>query len=80
MVREEPPGASPGQLLDRVQALSAEVDALEDAGTRELAQELVGAVIAMYGDGLERIVETIAASRSTASAGTGGSWRSSRHG
>jgi Fe-S cluster biogenesis protein NfuA/nitrite reductase/ring-hydroxylating ferredoxin subunit len=63
MVREEPPGASPGQLLDRVQALSAEVDALEDARTRELAQELVGAVIAMYGDGLERIVEAIAASR-----------------
>jgi Fe-S cluster biogenesis protein NfuA/nitrite reductase/ring-hydroxylating ferredoxin subunit len=53
----------PGQLLDRVQALSAEVDALTDERARELAQELVGAVIAMYGDGLRRIVEAIESSR-----------------
>jgi Fe-S cluster biogenesis protein NfuA/nitrite reductase/ring-hydroxylating ferredoxin subunit len=63
MDRAEPPGASPGQLLDRVQSLSEGVDALEDARARELAQELVGAVIAMYGDGLERIIETISSSR-----------------
>jgi hypothetical protein len=55
--------AGPGELLDRVQALSAQIDELEDVRARELAQELVGAVIAMYGDGLRRIVEAIVASR-----------------
>lgn len=53
------PEPVPGELLDRVQVLSAEVDALPDGRARELAQELVGAVIAMYGDGLRRIVEAI---------------------
>jgi Fe-S cluster biogenesis protein NfuA/nitrite reductase/ring-hydroxylating ferredoxin subunit len=52
----------PGELLDRVQALSAQVDALHDARARELAQELVGAVLAIYGDGLRRIVEVIESS------------------
>jgi Fe-S cluster biogenesis protein NfuA/nitrite reductase/ring-hydroxylating ferredoxin subunit len=56
------PEPVPGELLDRVQALSAEIDALQDVGARELAQELVGAVIAMYGDGLRRIVESIESS------------------
>jgi Fe-S cluster biogenesis protein NfuA len=51
---------SPEQLLDRVSALSAEIDELEDPRARELAQELVGTVIAMYGDGLRRIVAEIA--------------------
>jgi Fe-S cluster biogenesis protein NfuA/nitrite reductase/ring-hydroxylating ferredoxin subunit len=55
--------AAPGELLDRVQSLSAEVDALKDERSRELAQGLVGAVIAMYGDGLRRIVEAIESSR-----------------
>jgi hypothetical protein len=55
--------AGPGELLDRVQALSAELDELEDVHARDLAQALVGAVIAMYGDGLRRIVEAIESSR-----------------
>ena len=55
--------ALPEELLDRVQSLSAEVDELRDARARELAQELVSAVIAMYGDGLARIMETIAQAR-----------------
>jgi Fe-S cluster biogenesis protein NfuA len=55
--------AAPGDLLDRVQQLSAEVDALQDAPARELAEELVGAVVAMYGDGLRRIVEVIESAR-----------------
>lgn len=50
---------SPSELLDRVEQLSARVDQLDDPQVRELAQELVAAVIAMYGDGLRRIVETI---------------------
>jgi Fe-S cluster biogenesis protein NfuA/nitrite reductase/ring-hydroxylating ferredoxin subunit len=53
----------PGKLLDRVQWLSAQVDELPDPGARELAQELVSAVIAIYGDGLRRIVETISEAR-----------------
>ncbi len=55
--------ALPGDLLDRVQQLTARADELPDAHARELAQELVGAVIAMYGDGLRRIVGVIEASR-----------------
>jgi Fe-S cluster biogenesis protein NfuA len=55
--------ALPGQLLDRVQALTEQLDQLHDARARELAQELVGAVIAMYGDGLRRIIEAIGRSR-----------------
>jgi Fe-S cluster biogenesis protein NfuA/nitrite reductase/ring-hydroxylating ferredoxin subunit len=54
---------SPGELLARVEQLSARVEQLADPAARELAQELVGAVIDMYGDGLRRIVEAIAASR-----------------
>jgi Fe-S cluster biogenesis protein NfuA len=53
------PPADPEQLLERVQALSEAVDALPDPRARELASELVSAVIAMYGDGLERIVTAI---------------------
>jgi len=55
--------AIPEELLERVERLSAAVDELPDARARELAQELVGAVIAMYGDGLARIVATIEESR-----------------
>jgi Fe-S cluster biogenesis protein NfuA len=55
--------ALPDELLDRVQALSAAVDEIPDAHARELAQELAAAVIAMYGDGLRRIMEAISASR-----------------
>jgi Fe-S cluster biogenesis protein NfuA/nitrite reductase/ring-hydroxylating ferredoxin subunit len=46
-----------------VQELTAALDELPDVRARELAQELVGAVIAMYGDGLERIIATIVAAR-----------------
>ena len=56
-------GAHPDELLDRVQALSAQVDELPDPRARELAQELVSAVIAMYGDGLRRIMEAISTAR-----------------
>lgn len=55
--------ALPGELLDRVESLTAQLDELPDAHAREIAQDLVGAVIAMYGDGLRRIIETIVAAR-----------------
>jgi Fe-S cluster biogenesis protein NfuA/nitrite reductase/ring-hydroxylating ferredoxin subunit len=55
--------AHPGELLDRVQDLTAQVDELTDVRARTLAQELVSTVIAMYGDGLARIMEVIGDSR-----------------
>ncbi|HEX2358833.1 MAG TPA: NifU family protein [Solirubrobacterales bacterium] len=46
-------------LVERVQELSDAVDMLEDPRARGLAQELLGAVLELYGDGLERIVAAI---------------------
>src|SRR6185503_12185189 len=47
------------QLIARVQELTGRLEHLEDAECRELAEELTGAVVQMYGAGLERIVELI---------------------
>jgi Fe-S cluster biogenesis protein NfuA/nitrite reductase/ring-hydroxylating ferredoxin subunit len=55
--------ANPADLLERVQELTERVDELPDPRARQLAQELVAGVIAMYGDGLTRIMEVIAGSR-----------------
>src|SRR3954452_2942493 len=55
--------AQPVELLDRIQDLTAKVEELPDPRARELAQELVATVIAMYGDGLERIMAVIGESR-----------------
>jgi Fe-S cluster biogenesis protein NfuA len=57
------PPAAPAELLARVEELSAQVEELPDPRARELAEELVSAVIAMYGDGLERIMSVIGGSR-----------------
>jgi Fe-S cluster biogenesis protein NfuA len=57
------PPAAPAELLARVEELSARVQQLEDPRARELTEELVSAVIAMYGDGLERIMAVIGDSR-----------------
>lgn len=55
--------AGPGELLDRIQELTAQLDRYPDERARELAHELLGAVIAMYGDGLRRIMDAIGRSR-----------------
>ena len=55
--------AGPAELLDRVQELTAKLDELPDAEARELAQDLLSAVIAMYGDGLRRMMDAIGRSR-----------------
>ena len=47
------------QLIARVQELTGRLEELEDERCRELAEELTGAVVQMYGAGLERIVELI---------------------
>lgn len=63
MPTHPPDTANPADLLERVQALTERVDELPDPRARQLAQELVAGVIAMYGDGLARIMEVIAGSR-----------------
>jgi Fe-S cluster biogenesis protein NfuA/nitrite reductase/ring-hydroxylating ferredoxin subunit len=55
--------AGPDELLDRVQQLTARLDEYPDERARELAQDLVSAVIAMYGDGLRRIMDAVGRSR-----------------
>jgi Fe-S cluster biogenesis protein NfuA/nitrite reductase/ring-hydroxylating ferredoxin subunit len=49
----------PEQLIARVQELTGRLEDLEDPACRELAEELTGAVVQMYGAGLERVVELI---------------------
>ena len=58
-----PPGGSapdePDALMERVQRLSAEVDRIRDPAARESAQDLLAAVMDLYGEGLHRIVEAL---------------------
>jgi Fe-S cluster biogenesis protein NfuA/nitrite reductase/ring-hydroxylating ferredoxin subunit len=58
--------ASPEELIERVQRLTEELDRVADPVARDRAEELVGAVIEVYGQGLERIVELIGTDESTA--------------
>jgi len=46
-------------LVGRVQVLSEQLDGLSDVHARELAQELLSAVMILYGDGLQRIMSAI---------------------
>jgi len=59
---------SPSELLDRVEQLSTRLEELDDPEAQALAQELLAAVIAMYGDGLRRIVEAISEARDAGAA------------
>jgi len=49
------------QLVERVQDLQAALESSSGSATRELAEELVSAVVQLYGAGLERILETLVA-------------------
>ena len=51
---------APEQLFERVQDLQDQLDQSPDAGTRRVADELVSAVVQMYGSGLERIFAGLA--------------------
>ncbi len=53
---------SPDELIERVQRLTAEVERLGDPATRRASEELVGAVLELYGEGLERIFAAVAES------------------
>jgi Fe-S cluster biogenesis protein NfuA/nitrite reductase/ring-hydroxylating ferredoxin subunit len=50
----------PEELIQRVQDLQERLEATGDAATREVADQLVSAVVQMYGAGLERVVELLA--------------------
>jgi Fe-S cluster biogenesis protein NfuA/nitrite reductase/ring-hydroxylating ferredoxin subunit len=54
-----PEPGSPEELVERVQALTAELEAVSDPAARARAEELVGAVIEMYGAGLTRVFATL---------------------
>ncbi len=49
------------ELLARVQDLQSRLESSGDLQTRELADELVSAIVQMYGDGLARIVSSLLA-------------------
>ena len=48
--------ATPEELIERVQDLQARFESSGESSTRARADELVGAIVQMYGAGLERIV------------------------
>ncbi|HYB29151.1 MAG TPA: NifU family protein [Solirubrobacteraceae bacterium] len=47
------------QLVQRVQELQEQLESSHDSATRELAEELVSAVVQMYGAGLERVLTSL---------------------
>jgi Fe-S cluster biogenesis protein NfuA/nitrite reductase/ring-hydroxylating ferredoxin subunit len=47
------------QLVERVQELQGRLESSGDSGTRAVAEELVAAIVQMYGAGLERIIGTL---------------------
>ena len=59
MPAERSNAVSPEALIQRVEELTAQVEQLPDPVARRTAQDLVSAVIDMYGQGLERIVEVL---------------------
>jgi Fe-S cluster biogenesis protein NfuA/nitrite reductase/ring-hydroxylating ferredoxin subunit len=53
------PAEGPEELMARVQDLQSRLDASGDAATRQVAEELVSAVVQMHGVGLERILSLL---------------------
>jgi Fe-S cluster biogenesis protein NfuA/nitrite reductase/ring-hydroxylating ferredoxin subunit len=56
----ETASTGPERLVARIQDLQARLEATGDPATREVADELVSAVVQMYGAGLERILSVLA--------------------
>lgn len=50
------PGGASDALMERVQRLSAEVDRIDDPGAQRVAQDLLAAVMDLYGEGLARML------------------------
>ena len=57
--REPPEGERPEELVARVQELQAALDGADGSAAARLAEELVAAVVQMYGSGLERILDAL---------------------
>jgi Fe-S cluster biogenesis protein NfuA/nitrite reductase/ring-hydroxylating ferredoxin subunit len=55
------PAPEPDALVARVEELTAQLEAIGDPFARSCAEELVGALMGLYGEGLERIFETLEA-------------------
>ena len=55
-------GHQPEDLVERVQELLARLGAIEDMRARRVGEELVGTLMELYGEGLERIVSALDAS------------------
>jgi len=53
------PADGPEELMARVQDLQSRLDASGDAGTRQVAEELVSAIVQLHGVGLERILSLL---------------------
>ena len=50
---------APAPPLERFQNLIARLDSIDDVEARELVEELVGTMLELYGEGLERIVQAL---------------------
>jgi Fe-S cluster biogenesis protein NfuA/nitrite reductase/ring-hydroxylating ferredoxin subunit len=48
-----------GRTLERVQELTDALQALEDGPAKEIAEDLVGAIVDLYGEGLARIMQAL---------------------
>jgi Fe-S cluster biogenesis protein NfuA/nitrite reductase/ring-hydroxylating ferredoxin subunit len=66
MPAERSEAVRPEALIQRVEELTAQVERIPDAGSRRAAEDLMTAVIDMYGLGLTRIVEILEADQSAA--------------
>lgn len=53
------PNPRSAELMERVQALSAQLEDVHDLQARAVADELVASIIQLYGAGLERIVDAL---------------------
>jgi Fe-S cluster biogenesis protein NfuA/nitrite reductase/ring-hydroxylating ferredoxin subunit len=56
----QPATPDPDTLVGRVEELTAQLEAIGDPFARSCAEELAGALMGLYGEGLERIFEAIA--------------------
>jgi Fe-S cluster biogenesis protein NfuA/nitrite reductase/ring-hydroxylating ferredoxin subunit len=59
MPPERAEAVSPETLIQRVEELTAQLEQSPDRGTRRTAEDLVDAVMEMYGQGLARVVEVL---------------------
>jgi Fe-S cluster biogenesis protein NfuA len=53
------PGPPNEELIDRVQRLTGELEGIVDPGARAIAEQLMAALLELYGEGLERILALI---------------------